>query len=296
MARTWLITGSSRGLGRALSQEVLDRGDNLLATARQPDQLADFVTRYGDQVRPYALDVTDPAAARTAVQAAVETFGGLDVVANNAGYANSAPIEETPEEDFRAQVETNLFGVVNVTRAALPILRGQRSGHFLQFSSIGGRVGGTPGLGAYQTAKFAVEGFSEVLYNEVKPFGIRVTIIEPGAFRTDWGGASMRMAEVGEDYQQTVGRLHALRRDMDGQQAGDPERAARVIADLVGLAVPPLRLLLGSDALRLAEESAQFRSREATAWADVSRSTDYDSSTDFAKTPVAAMLAPRSPN
>ncbi|MGI5147729.1 oxidoreductase [Plantactinospora sp. CA-294935] len=296
MAKTWLITGSSRGLGRALSQEVLDRGDNLLATARQPDQLADFVTRYGDQVRPYALDVTDPAAARAAVQAAVETFGGLDVVANNAGYANSAPIEETPEEDFRAQVETNLFGVVNVTRAALPILRGQRSGHFLQFSSIGGRVGGTPGLGAYQTAKFAVEGFSEVLYNEVKPFGIRVTIIEPGAFRTDWGGASMRMAEVGEDYQQTVGRLHALRRDMDGQQAGDPERAARVIADLVGLAVPPLRLLLGSDALRLAEESAQFRSREATAWADVSRSTDYDSSTDFAKTPVAAMLAPRSPN
>ncbi|GAB3962966.1 oxidoreductase [Plantactinospora veratri] len=296
MAKTWLITGSSRGLGRALSQEVLDRGDNLLATARQPEQLDDFVSRYGDQVRPYALDVTDPAAARAAVRTAVETFGGLDVVANNAGYANSAPIEEMAEEDFRAQVETNLYGVVNVTRAALPVLRARRSGHFLQFSSIGGRVGGTPGLGAYQAAKFAVEGFSEVLYNEVKPFGIRVTIIEPGAFRTDWGGASMRMAEVGEDYQQTVGRLHALRRDMDGQQAGDPERAARVIADLVGLAVPPLRLLLGSDALRLAEESARFRSREATAWADVSRSTDYDSSTDFAKTPVAAMLAPRSPN
>ncbi|AVT31454.1 MULTISPECIES: oxidoreductase [unclassified Plantactinospora] len=296
MAKTWLITGSSRGLGRALSQEVLDRGDNLLATARQPEQLDDFVSRYGDQVRPYALDVTDPEAARAAVRTAVETFGGLDVVANNAGYANSAPIEEMAEEDFRAQVETNLFGVVNVTRAALPVLRARRSGHFLQFSSVGGRVGGTPGLGAYQAAKFAVEGFSEVLYNEVRPFGIRVTIVEPGAFRTDWGGASMRMAEVGEDYQQTVGRLHALRRDMDGQQAGDPERAARVIADLVGLAVPPLRLLLGSDALRLAEESARFRSREATAWADVSRSTDYDSSTDFAKTPVAAMLAPRSPN
>ncbi|GIG89399.1 oxidoreductase [Plantactinospora endophytica] len=296
MAKTWLITGSSRGLGRALSQEVLDRGDNLLATARQPEQLADFVDRYGDQIRPYALDVTDPAGARAAVQAAVDTFGGLDVVANNAGYANSAPIEETTEEDFRAQVETNLFGVVNVTRAALPIMRTRRSGHFLQFSSVGGRVGGTPGLGAYQAAKFAVEGFSEVLCNEVKPFGVRVTIIEPGAFRTDWGGASMRMAEVGEDYQQTVGRLHAIRGDMDGQQAGDPERAARVIADLVGLAVPPLRLLLGSDALHLAEESARFRAQEMTAWADVSRSTDYDNTTDFAKTPVAAMLAPRSPN
>ncbi|MDG4789667.1 oxidoreductase [Micromonospora sp. WMMD1102] len=296
MAKTWLITGSSRGLGRALSQEVLDRGDNLLATARQPDQLADFVDRYGDQVRPYALDVTDPAAARAAVRAAVETFGGLDVVANNAGYANSAPIEEMPEEDFRAQVETNLFGVVNVTRAALPVLRDRRSGHFLQFSSVGGRVGGTPGLGAYQTAKFAVEGFSEVLNNEVKPFGIRVTIVEPGAFRTDWGGESMRLADVGEDYEQTVGRMHALRRDMDGQQAGDPERAARVIADLVGLAAPPLRLLLGSDALRLAEEAARVRAAECTAWADVSRSTDYDSATDFARTPVAAMLTPRSPN
>ncbi|MFY1687704.1 oxidoreductase [Plantactinospora sp. WMMB782] len=296
MAKTWLITGSSRGLGRALSQEVLDRGDNLLATARRPDQLADFVDRYGDQVRPYPLDVTDPAAARAAVRAAVETFGGLDVVANNAGYANSAPIEEMPEEDFRAQVETNLFGVVNVTRAALPVLRERRSGHFLQFSSVGGRVGGTPGLGAYQTAKFAVEGFSEVLNNEVKPFGIRVTIVEPGAFRTDWGGESMRLAEVGEDYEQTVGRMHALRRDMDGQQAGDPERAARVIADLVGLAAPPLRLLLGSDALRLAEEAARVRAAECTAWADVSRSTDYDSATDFARTPVAAMLTPRSPN
>ncbi|MFY1673063.1 oxidoreductase [Plantactinospora sp. WMMB334] len=296
MAKTWLITGSSRGLGRALSREVLDRGDNLLATARQPDQLADLVDRYGDQVRPFALDVTDPSGARAAVQAAVQTFGGLDVVANNAGYANSAPIEETPEEDFRAQIETNLFGVVNVTRAALPVLRARRSGHFLQFSSVGGRVGGSPGLGAYQTAKFGVEGFSEVLYHEVRPFGIRVTIVEPGAFRTEWGGASMRLAEVGEDYRSTVGRMHDLRREMDGQQAGDPERAARVIADIVGLAVPPLRLLLGSDALRLAEESAQSRSREATAWADVSRSTDHDSTTDFAKTPVAALLAPRSPS
>jgi NAD(P)-dependent dehydrogenase (short-subunit alcohol dehydrogenase family) len=293
MARTWLVTGSSRGLGWALCQEILARGDKLLGTARQPDQLQPLVDQYGDQVRPFALDVTDPAAARKAVEVAVQTFGRLDVVANNAGYANSAPIEETPDDDFRAQIETNLFGVVNVTRAALPILRTQRSGHFLQFSSVGGRVGGTPGLGAYQTAKFGVEGFSEVLYNEVKPLGLRVTIVEPGAFRTDWGGASMRLAEVGEDYQRTVGRLHGLRREMDGQQAGDPTRAAKVIADVVEMAAPPLRLLLGSDALRLTQQNAQSRAQETTAWADVSRSTDYDSGTDFARTPVAAMLAPR---
>ncbi|MEE6257634.1 oxidoreductase [Plantactinospora sonchi] len=293
MTRTWLVTGSSRGLGRELCREILIRGDTLLATARQPEQLADLVDQYGDQIHPYPLDVTDPAAARAAVTAAVQTFGRLDVVANNAGYANSAPIEMTPDNDFRAQVETNFYGVVNVTKAALPILRTQRSGYFLQFSSVGGRVGGTPGLAAYQAAKFAVEGFSEVLANEVKPFGIRVTIVEPGAFRTDWGGSSMQMAEVGEDYRQTVGRLHDFRREMDGKQAGDPTRAARILVDLIDVAAPPLRLLLGSDAVHLAEQASRARAQEATAWADLSRSTDFDSSIDFAKTPAAAMLAPR---
>src|SRR5205085_5742333 len=140
-------------------------------------------------------------------QTAVDEFGRLDVVANNAGYANSSAIEETSDEDFRAQLETDLFGVVNVTRAALPIMRRQRAGHFLQFSSIGGRVGGTPGLAAYQTAKFAVEGFSEVLNNEVKPLGINVTIIEPGACRTDWGGPTARTMPVSPDYDLSVGRM-----------------------------------------------------------------------------------------
>src|SRR3954451_6480573 len=192
MSKIWLITGSSRGLGRALTEAVLAAGDRVVATARKPEQLDDLVAKYGDQVRAVALDVTDAAGARDAVRTALHQFGGLDVVANNAGYANSAAIEETPDEDFRAQIETNLFGVVNVTKAALPVFREQRSGHFLQFSSVGGRVGGTPGMGAYQTAKFGVEGFSEVLSNEVKPFGVKVTIVEPGAFRTDWGGSSMR--------------------------------------------------------------------------------------------------------
>jgi NAD(P)-dependent dehydrogenase (short-subunit alcohol dehydrogenase family) len=276
MNKIWLITGSSRGLGRALAEAVLAAGGRVVATARKPEQLDDLVAKYGDQVRAVALDVTDATAARDAVRTALDEFGGLDVVANNAGYANSAAIEETPDEDFRAQIETNLFGVVNVTKAALPVFREQRSGHFLQFSSIGGRVGGTPGMGAYQTAKFAVEGFSEVLNNEVKPFGAKVTIIEPGAFRTDWGGSSMAIAPVGADYDATVGELNRYRLEADGKQPGDPAKAARAILDIVALETPPLRLLLGKDALTHADRASRSRAEEAAAWAHVSTSTDFD--------------------
>lgn len=288
MAKTWLITGSSRGLGWDLARAALASGDNVVATARRPEQLSALLDEFGDRVRTVALDVTDPAAARAAVQAAVDAFGSLDVVANNAGYANSTPIEETTDEDLRAQIETNLFGLINVTKAALPIMRRQRSGHFLQFSSIGGRVGGTPGLSAYQTAKFGVEGFSEVLSNEVKPLGIKVTIIEPGAFRTDWGGSSMRIADVGPDYEETVGRIHAYRRDADGKQPGDPVRAGQVIVEVVAMAEPPLRLLLGSDAVDLAQQSSASRAAEAEKWAAVGRSTDFGSA---AQKPVAELVA-----
>ena len=159
MSRTWLITGSSRGFGLELTRAVLESGDRVLATARRPEQLTDLLAGFGDRGRAAALDVTDPVAARAAVRAAVDAFGALDVVVNNAGYANSAAIEDMDEDDFRAQIEANFFGVVNVTRAALPVLRGQRSGTFVQFSSVGGRVGGTPGMGAYQAAKLRWRGF-----------------------------------------------------------------------------------------------------------------------------------------
>jgi NAD(P)-dependent dehydrogenase (short-subunit alcohol dehydrogenase family) len=272
---TWLITGSSRGFGRELTLAVLQRGDNVVATARRPAQLDDLVQTYGDRVRAVALDVTDAAAARAAVQLAVDAFGTLDVVVNNAGYAISAPIEEMADDDFRAQIETNLFGVVNVTRAALPVLHRQRRGHFIQFSSIGGRVGGSPGLGGYQTAKFAVEGFSEVLANEVKPLGIKVTIVEPGGFRTDWGGSSMGTRPVGADYDQTVGEMNRYREATVDQWPGDPARAARIIADIVRLEAPPLRLLLGASAVESARKSSAARAAEADAWAEVSRSADF---------------------
>ena len=209
------------------------------------------------------------------MKATVEAFGRLDVVVNNAGYANSAPIEEMSEEDFRRQVEANLFGVVNVSKAALPFLREQRSGTFVQVSSIGGRVGGTPGMGAYQTAKFAVEGFSEVLASEVAPLGIKVIIVEPGAFRTEWQGSSMVRHAVGPDYEATVGRINQFREESQGKQQGDPDRAGTAIVAIVEQDDPPRRLPLGSDALDSAITGGTARNAEAEKWAHVSRSTDY---------------------
>lgn len=275
MASTWLITGASRGFGRALAEAVLEAGDRLVATARRPEQLADLVSRYGEQVRAVALDVTDPGMARSAVREAVDAFGRLDVVVNNAGYANSAPIEEMAEDDFRGQFEANFFGVVNVTRAALPVLRGQRSGTFVQFSSLGGRVGGTPGMGAYQSAKFAVEGFSEVLANEVAPFGVTVVIVEPGAFRTDWQGSSMELHAVGADYEETVGAMNTYRAENNGNQPGDPVRAAKVLVDVVRDEHPPRRILLGAQAVAMALEAGDARAAETRKWAAASEAADF---------------------
>jgi NAD(P)-dependent dehydrogenase (short-subunit alcohol dehydrogenase family) len=275
MVKTWLITGSSRGFGRELANAVLERGENLVATARRPADLDGLVAEYGAQVRAVALDVTDAEAARAAVRTAVDEFGRLDVVVTNAGYANSAPIEEMAEDDFRAQIEANLFGVVNVTRAALPVLRAQRSGHIVQFSSIGGRVGGTPGMGAYQTAKFGVEGFSEVLGAEVAPLDIKVIIVEPGPFRTEWSTTSMVRADVGPDYEQTVGEVNRVREATAAGWPGDPARAAKIILDVVDMPDPPRRLLLGATAVDLAVRSAGERTAEAERWADLSRSADF---------------------
>lgn len=275
MTRTWLITGASRGFGRRLTEAVLDAGEQVVATARRPEQLDDLVARYGERITSAALDVTDPAAARAAVARAVEVFGRLDVVVNNAGYANSGPIEEMAEADFREQFEANFFGVVNVTRAALPVLREQRSGTFVQFSSVGGRVGGTPGMGAYQSAKFAVEGFSEVLAGEVAPFGVRVVIVEPGAFRTDWQGSSMALHPVGADYEETVGAMNRYRAQNNGTQPGDPARAANVIIEVVDLDEPPRRLLLGAQAVTHALDAGEARQQEARKWAELSRAADF---------------------
>jgi NAD(P)-dependent dehydrogenase (short-subunit alcohol dehydrogenase family) len=275
--KVWLITGASRGFGAELVTAVLESGDAVLATARHPEDIEQPSDEHREWFRTAPLDVTDPGAAEAAVALAQADLGGLDVVVNNAGYANSAPIEEMDPEDFRAQIETNLFGVVNVTRAALPVLRAQRSGTFVQFSSVGGRVGGTPGMGAYQTAKFAVEGSSEVLANEVKPFGVKVIIIEPGAFRTDWQGSSMQLHAVGADYDSTVGEINRMRQRTNGTQSGDPARAARVIVSVVGNDDPPRRLLLGAAAVAQARDAGAARTAELEQWAELSGSADFPS-------------------
>jgi NAD(P)-dependent dehydrogenase (short-subunit alcohol dehydrogenase family) len=275
MSKVWLITGSSRGFGRALAEALLAGGNKLVATARKPAQLADLVERYGDQVRAVALDVTDQRAAGNAIKTAVDAFGRLDVLVNNAGYGDVGSIEDTSDADFRAQIETNLFGVVNVTRAVIPLMRTQRSGHIIQFSSIGGRIG-TPGLSAYQTAKWGVEGFSEVLAKEVGPLGVKVTIIEPSGFRTDWAGSSMTVRPSRPEYDATVGAVAAHNRASDGAQAGDPVKAAAVIIHIASLDEPPLRLLLGSDAVRVAEQSDIARIEADRKWRDLSVSTDFE--------------------
>ena len=197
MSKVWLITGSSRGIGRALAEAVIKSGDQLVATSRRTSDIDDLVAIGEGRVLAVPLDVTDVPAAEAAVAAAVEHFGRLDVVVNNAGYATAGSIEETPVDVFRDQIETNLFGVVNVTRAAMPVFRRQRSGHFIQVSTIGGRRAPGFGLAAYGTAKHGVEGFSESLAVEVAPFGVKVTILEPGGFRTDWAGSSMDVVTAG---------------------------------------------------------------------------------------------------
>jgi NAD(P)-dependent dehydrogenase (short-subunit alcohol dehydrogenase family) len=270
--KTWFITGSSRGFGRSLASAALAAGDQVIATARTPRQLDDLVTEYPDRVLALALDVTDPAGAAAALQAGVERFGRIDVVVNNAGYANMAPVETMPTEEFRRQFETNFWGVYNVSTAALPILRAQGGGVVVQFSSVGGRVGGTPGLGSYQAAKFGIDGLTRVLAAETAPFGIRYLVVEPGGFATDWAGASMQVPDVPEDYRATVGAV------ADGVRAGakgDPDRAAEILVRTVHSDALPSHLLFGAGAARMALDYSRAQIAEASAWQEVSASADF---------------------
>ena len=293
MSKVWLITGSSRGLGRALAAVVLADGHKLVATARNPAQLAELVERYGDQVRAVPLDVTHKRAAENAVKTAVDAFGRLDVLVNNAGYANVSSFEDMAEDNFRAQIETNLFGVVNMTRAALPMLHAQHDGHIIQISTIGGRHA-TPGLSAYQTSKWAVGGFSEILAKEVGPLGIKVTVIEPGGMRTDWSGSSMRIGEIQADYQPTVGAFaQSIRANPDAMR-NDPAKVARAILQVASEKNPPVRLLLGTDAIFVASLSASARAEEDAKWKSLGVSTDFDGLGDFAETPIGKRMKPSS--
>jgi NAD(P)-dependent dehydrogenase (short-subunit alcohol dehydrogenase family) len=288
MPQVFFLTGSSRGLGRQIAEAALAAGHRLVATARQPASLADLSDRYGDRILPVALDVTDPDAAAAAVAAWTEAFGRLDVVVNNAGYANLAAVEDITRADFRAQVDANLFGVVNVTKAALPVLRAQGGGHIIQVSSIGGRLA-TAGLSAYQAAKWAVGGFSEVLAREVGPLGIKVTVLEPGGMQTDWAGSSMLVPPVSEPYQATVGQMARVHHGLGSSAAlGDPAKVAQVVLAVAGMDEPPLRLILGSEAYAYATAAVRARAESDAAWHDLTVSTDRDDATDAQRDPLAA--------
>jgi NAD(P)-dependent dehydrogenase (short-subunit alcohol dehydrogenase family) len=276
MSKVWLITGASRGLGRAFTEAVLKAGDRVVAAARNPKQLAEFESEYGENIRSVPLDVTNEDQAMAAFGAAIANFGGLDVLVNNAGYGYLCPVEDTSLADFRAQIETNLFGVIIMTKAVLPYFRERRAGHIIQITSIAGRVG-PAGRAPYAAAKFGVEGFSESLSKEVAPLGVKVTIIEPGGFRTDFAGSSTELREGRPEYDSTVGASVRFQRNYNGKQPGDPAKAAAVLLHVASLSDPPLRLLLGSDAYAAAEKSALEKLESDGRWKDLSLSTDYSS-------------------
>jgi NAD(P)-dependent dehydrogenase (short-subunit alcohol dehydrogenase family) len=272
-ARTWFITGSSRGLGRALVKAALEAGDRVVATARRPEQLAEFDASHGDQLLALALDVTDAGAVRTAVADALARFGRLDVVVNNAGYLNVAPIETGDDLDFRAQFETNFWGVYNVSKAVIPQLRAQGGGVVVQLSSARGRVGGVPGIASYQAAKFAIDGFSRALAAETAPFGVRVLTVEPSYFATDANGASMTIHDIPADYDSTIGTT--LKRGGGSGPVGDPARAAAILVQVVKRNTLPTHLLLGVNAVEMSLDYSRRQIEEASAWEKVSRSAAF---------------------
>jgi NAD(P)-dependent dehydrogenase (short-subunit alcohol dehydrogenase family) len=257
-SKTWFITGTSRGFGREWARAALRRGDRVAGTARDLSTLDDLAAEYGDALLALELDVTDRAAAFDAVRRAHERFGRLDVVVNNAGYGQFGMIEEISEQEARDQIETNLFGALWVTQAALPYLREQRSGHIVQVSSIGG-ISAFPNVGMYHASKWALEGFSQSLAQEVAGFGIHVTLIEPGGFSTDWSGPSARRAEPLEAYAPV---LEASQQWRAGRTPGDPIASAEAILRVVDAEEPPLRVFFGSGPLGVAE--ADYERRLAT--------------------------------
>lgn len=259
MPKTWFITGVSRGFGREWALAALDRGDRVAGTARDLATLDEIVSKYPDAFLPLRLDVTDRSGDFAAVQQAAQHFGRLDVVVNNAGYGQFGMIEELTEEEVRAQLETNVFGALWVTQAALPILRAQGSGHIIQVSSIGG-VSAFPNLGAYHASKWALEGFSQALSREVAPFGIHVTLIEPGGFDTDWSGPSARHSAPNPAYDEI---RDARNRARAGQHGGEPTATRTAILTVVDADHPPLRLFLGEAPLTIA--TADYESR-LTQW------------------------------
>jgi NAD(P)-dependent dehydrogenase (short-subunit alcohol dehydrogenase family) len=273
---TWLITGCSSGFGRELTRVVLARGYRAVVTARNTKQVEDLVIGHEDRTLVLRLDVTDPAQVAESVRHAEEHFGGIDVLVNNAGIGYFAAVEESDEADVRRMFEINFFGLARMTRAVLPGMRKRRSGHIINIASICG-LAAIPSLGDYSATKFAVEGLSEYLALEVGPLGIRVTLVAPSSFRTKWAGGSAKdtSARAITDYDATAGATRRALRDLSGKEPGDPVRAARAIIQAVEAPSPPLHLLLGKDALRMASEKLDALHRDFDTWKNVTVGADY---------------------
>jgi NAD(P)-dependent dehydrogenase (short-subunit alcohol dehydrogenase family) len=282
MEKVWFITGSSRGLGRSLTAAVLAKGDRVAATARNPAQLDDLAAQYPGQILALKLDVTDQQQIHAAVAAAIAHFGRIDVLVNNAGFGITGAAEAFTDEEVRSQLETNLYAPIEITRAVLPHMRKQRSGRILQISSVGGRVGNA-GLTMYQAAKFGLGGFTEALAKEVAPLGIYVTSIEPGGFRTDWGGASMGFAKQVEGYETTVDWLAGFLQS-NYEAVGDPDKAALAMIRVVEDKEPPVHLVLGSEAIGILKNTDAVRTAEMEKWMSVSLSTDHNDASNFLAT------------
>ncbi|MGI8333715.1 oxidoreductase [Actinomadura scrupuli] len=271
--RVWLITGCSAGFGRHLALAALAAGDRVVATARRTEQLTDIVDAGGERVRTARLDVTEAATIDAAVTTALSAFGRIDVIVNNAGHGSVGSVEELTMTDLRALMDVMFFSAVAVTKAVLPHLRRQRAGTIVQMSSMGGQLT-MPGFGAYCAAKFALEGLSEALAAEVAPFGVRVLIVEPGAFRTEFGGHRMHRSQTIDAYEVSTAQTRAAVDQMDGTQPGDPAKAAQAILRVIDDADPPLRLALGNDAVdNIRTHHEQLRT-DLDRWEKLSRSTD----------------------
>lgn len=282
MEKIWFITGSSRGLGRSLTEAVLATGDKVAATARNPEQLKDLAEKYPDRVLLIRLDVTIPEQIIAAVENTIKHFGKIDVLVNNAGFGVIGAAEAYSDEQVQGQLETNLYAPIAITRAVLPYMRQQRSGRILQISSVGGRVGNA-GLTIYQAAKFGLGGFSEALAKEVKPLGILVTSVEPGGLRTDFFDSVICAPEI-DGYESTVGVRTEMFKSSNFIAMGDPDKAAQVIIDLVDNPEPPVHLVLGSEAIAMVKQANVVKNEELEKWLSVSTSTDADDAVDITQT------------
>ncbi|WP_035347336.1 SDR family NAD(P)-dependent oxidoreductase [Edaphobacter aggregans] len=275
MSRIWLITGSGNGLGRDIAEAALAAGDSAVAGARRLEELDELVAQYGSRVKPVLLDVRNEAQAQAAVKLAVDTFGRLDVLVNNAGYGQLAPFEQMSSEDFQAVIDTCFGGVVYTTRAAIPVMRKQRSGYIFQVSSVGGRLG-MAGNSPYHAAKWAVGGFSDSLAMEVAPFGVKVCTLEPGGIRTNWAKRAGRdEMELLPEYQETIGSKFQLMRAIEGKQEGDPKRIAALIVKLANSDELPMRLILGAQAEQIVASVEAARAEEAKKFRKLTHSTVF---------------------